>query len=189
VTDLLLIAVPLTPAIGAFAVRLARTPRGADRLSLTFATITAVIALTASILGALHDPQGIRGSWFILDHASAAFLAVIAVIGWLSALVSGPYLAGAGKGMFGARRARAWYYTAFDLFWAALLALPLVNNLGVAWLLVEATTGASGSHCSGSSSCSWASPLTAGTWRRSTGRRSHGGLPACRTTRRCSRWC
>ncbi len=58
-------------------------------------------------------------------------------------VVSPAYLAGAGKSLFTARRARAWYYTAFHLFWAALLALALVNNLGVAWLLIEATTGAS----------------------------------------------
>ena len=40
-------------------------------------------------------------------------------------------------------RARAWYYLGFHLFWAALLVVPLLDNLGVAWLLVEATTGAS----------------------------------------------
>jgi hydrogenase-4 component F len=79
----------------------------------------------------------------VLDRAGASFLAVIAVIGWCSAIVSPAYLAGAGKSLFTARRARAWYYTAFYLFWGALLALALARNLGVAWLLIAATTGAS----------------------------------------------
>ena len=35
------------------------------------------------------------------------------------------------------------YYVAYHAFWAALIAVPLVDNLGLAWLLVEATTGAS----------------------------------------------
>jgi len=143
VTDVLVTAVPAAPLLGALAVRLPRTPRGADRVSYISACLTAALALAASMLGALHDPAGIRGSWFVLDRAGAAFLAVIAVIGWLSASASGAYLAHAGKGLFTARGARAWYHTAFHLFWAALLALALVDNLGVAWLAIEATTGAS----------------------------------------------
>jgi hydrogenase-4 component F len=143
VTDILIAAVPAAPVLGALAVRVPRTPRGADLVSIISACTTATLALTVSVLAALHGPSGIQGSWFILDRAGAAFLAVIAVIGLLSAGASGAYLAHAGKGLFAARGARAWYHTAFHLFWAALLALALVNNLGVAWLLIEVTTGAS----------------------------------------------
>jgi hydrogenase-4 component F len=143
VTDALLIAVPAAPVAGALLVRLARTPTGADRVNLLSASVSAAVALTVSVLGALHGAGGLHGSWFLLDRAGASFLAVIAVVGWCSAVVSPTYLAGAGKSLFTARRARAWYYTAFHLFWAALLALALVKNLGVAWLLIEATTGAS----------------------------------------------
>jgi hydrogenase-4 component F len=143
VTDALLIAVPAAPVVGALLVRLARTPAGADRVNLLSASVSAAVALTVSVLGALHGAGGLHGSWFLLDRAGASFLAVIAVVGWCSAVVSPTYLAGAGKSLFTARRARAWYYTAFHLFWAALLALALVKNLGVAWLLIEATTGAS----------------------------------------------
>jgi hydrogenase-4 component F len=143
VIDVLLIAVPVVPVVGALLVRLPRTPTGADRMNLLSASISAAVALTASVLGIVHGAQGLHGSWFVLDRAGACFLAVIAVVGWCSAMVSPTYLAGAGKSLFTARRARAWYYTAFYLFWAALLALALVKNLGVAWLLIEATTGAS----------------------------------------------
>lgn len=142
-TNALLVAVPAVALVVALLVRFPRTPAGADRLNLIGASVAAVLALTASVVGLAHGARGLQGSWFLVDHAGACFLAVIAVVGWCSAMVSPTYLAGAGKSLFSARRARAWYYTAFYLFWAALLALALVKNLGVAWLLIEATTGAS----------------------------------------------
>ena len=68
------------------------------------------------------------------------FLAVVAVVGLLErARLARATSQRHGHGLFRAARARAWYYLGLYLFWAALLALPLVNNLGVAWLLVEAT--------------------------------------------------
>jgi hydrogenase-4 component F len=143
VTDVLLIAVPLSPLLGALLVRLPRSPGGTDRMNVLSASVSSAVALTASAVGLVHGAGGLHGSWFVLDRAGACFLAVIALVGWCSAIVSPTYLASAGKSLFTARRARTWYYTAFHLFWAALLALALVKNLGVAWLLVEATTGAS----------------------------------------------
>ena len=71
------------------------------------------------------------------------FLALIAVVGLCSTLVSPAYLRTAGRGWFSAERSRHWYYAALFVFWAALLAVPIAGNLAVAWLLVEATTAAS----------------------------------------------
>ena len=106
---MLLIAVPLAPVVVALLVRWPRTPGGADRVNLISASVAAVVALTASVVGLVHGARGLHGSWFLLDHAGACFLAVIAVVGWCSAMVSPTYLAGAGKSLFSARRARAWY--------------------------------------------------------------------------------
>ncbi len=142
-TDLLLGAVPLAPLLGAVLVRAPRTTVGADRMNVLSASVSAAVALIAVVVGLIHGADGLRGSWLVLDRAGACFLGVIAIVGWCSAIVSPAYLAGAGKSLFTARQARAWYYTAFHLFWAALLALALVENLGVSWLLLEATTGAS----------------------------------------------
>jgi hydrogenase-4 component F len=71
------------------------------------------------------------------------FVAVIAIVGLLSALASPLQLAGQGRGLVPATRARALYYLAFHAFWAALLAVPLVDILALAWVLVEATTAGS----------------------------------------------
>lgn len=142
-TERFVYAAVLVPLLASLLVRLPRTPAGSDRMNRVGASIGAAVGLTASVLAVLHGAHGLRGSWFILDRAGAGFLAVISVVGWCSAIASPIYLAGQGKSMFTARRARGWYYTALHLFWAALAALVLAKNLGVAWLLIEATTGAS----------------------------------------------
>jgi hydrogenase-4 component F len=143
VTESLVIAVPALPVACGLLIQLARTPRAADRINIAGAVATAAVALTLAIVALAHSAAPTHGPWYLLDAATGVFLGVVAVVGLLSALVSPTYLAGAEHGFFGATRSRAWYYLGFYLFWAALLALPLIDNLGVAWLLVEATTGAS----------------------------------------------
>jgi hydrogenase-4 component F len=143
VTEALVIAVPALPVACGLLIQLARSPAVADRLNVAGAVVTAGAALALAVTAVAGAQTPAHGSWYLVDGATGAFLAVVAAIGLLSALVSPTYLAGAGRSFFRAARARAWYYLGFHLFWAALLALPLVDNLGVAWLLVEATTGAS----------------------------------------------
>ena len=142
-TEGLVIAVPVLPIACGLLVQLARTPKTADRINVAGALATAAAALTLATVALVRTATPSHGSWYLVDGATGVFLAVVAVIGLMSALVSPAYLAGAGHGFFRATRSRAWYYLGFYLFWAALLALPLIDNLGVAWLLVEATTGAS----------------------------------------------
>ena len=79
----------------------------------------------------------------MLDPAGGVFLALIAVVGFASAAMSPSICATRAAAGSAARRSHAWYYAAFNLFWAVLLALPLADNLAVAWLLIEATTAAS----------------------------------------------
>lgn len=142
-TDVLVVLVPALPVLTGLLVQPLRTPRAADRVNVAGALVTTVAALLLAVLAIDGGATPERGGWWVLDGAGGAFIAVVAVIGLLSALVSPSYLAGAGRSFFRATRARAWYYLGLHVFWAALLALPLVDNLGVAWLLVEATTGAS----------------------------------------------
>jgi hydrogenase-4 component F len=147
VTDLatpLVVAVLAVPLSAAVVVGLMPTPRAADRLNLLAAIATAAFAVTLAAVGLGAAPDvAARESWYVLDVAGGIFLALIAVVGLASAATSPMYLHHAGRGFFSAHRARAWYYAAFNVFWAALLAVPLTDNLGVAWLLIEATTAAS----------------------------------------------
>jgi hydrogenase-4 component F len=140
----LIVAVLAVPLCAALLVWLVGSPRAADRLNLIAATVTAALALTLAIVGLAAAPGvAARGSWYLLDTAGGVFLALIAVVGLASAAMSPFYLRHAGRSWFTARRSHAWYYAAFNLFWAVLLALPLAGNLALAWLLIEATTAAS----------------------------------------------
>ena len=140
----LAVLVPALPFACGLLVLGTRTPRQADRLNLATAVVTAAAALIlAATLLARGGSGPLRGGLYMLDGASGVFLALIAVIGLCSALVSPAYLRTAGRSWFSAGRSRHWYYAAFYAFWGALLAVPIAGNLAVAWLLVEATTAAS----------------------------------------------
>jgi len=144
VTDALAIAAVAVPLGAAVAVLPMPSPRAADRLALAGATLTAALALALAVLALAAAPEDAgRGSWFVLDPAAGVFLALIAVVGLASAAVSPLYLRHAGRSWFSARRSHVWYYAAFNVFWAALIALPLIDNLALAWLLIEVTTAAS----------------------------------------------
>jgi hydrogenase-4 component F len=68
---------------------------------------------------------------------------VTGAVGLASVLVSPAYLADSGGSLVSAERSHRAYYSALFAFWAILLAVLLAGNLGIAWLLVEATTAAS----------------------------------------------
>ncbi|MBS1879972.1 MAG: hypothetical protein JST31_10690 [Actinobacteria bacterium] len=132
------------PVVTAAAALLAPTTRSADRLNLGGALVTAALALAVAVIAIAAAPgAAAAGGWYVLDPAAGVFLALVAVVGLASAVVSPAHLRHAGRSWFGERRSHVYYYAAFHLFWAALLALPLAGNLALAWLLIEATTAAS----------------------------------------------
>jgi hydrogenase-4 component F len=143
VTEPLTVVLLVLPVLSALLLALPRASRATDTLNMIAAPLTAApaFALCAIVLADPTPPA--RGSWYVVDPAGAVFLAVIATVGLLSALASPAYLAGGQRGFFAGRHARSSYYLAFYLFWAALLAVAVVDNLAVAWVLIEATTAAS----------------------------------------------
>ncbi len=144
-TDLAYIAaavVPAVPLAGGALVQLPRSPRTQDWVNRVAAAITALVAFGVCALP-LAGVQRTGGDWVVLDVAGAPFLGVIALVGLCSALLSPGYLRTSRHSFFRPSRSRAWYYLCFHVFWAALLAVPLAGNLGVAWIIIEATTGIS----------------------------------------------
>ncbi len=141
------LTIPLTaasvavPVLAAVVLQLARSDRAAHRLNRVCAVATALVGLgaaTAILTGKSH-----ASSWLITDTAAGIYVTVATVIALMSALLSPAYLGGAEGQFFAAHRSVRSYYLAFYGFWAALVAIPVVANLGVAWLVVEATTAAS----------------------------------------------
>ena len=142
--SILAVVVPAVPLVGAVVPMLARTPRQADRLALAVACPTAAAALWLAVIALARGGQpGLHSQWYLIDGASGVLLAVIAVVGLCSTLVSPAYLRTHRHGVSTATSSRTWYYTALFVFWAALLAVPIAGNLAAVWLVVEATTAAS----------------------------------------------
>jgi hydrogenase-4 component F len=136
VTELALLG-PVLALLAAAAMPITRAPSQADRLN-----IGAAFAVAAAALAAAVGPD-LDTRWLLIDGANRVFIAVIAVVGLCSALVSPAHLRTSGRSWFTATRSRHAYYAAFYVFWSALLAVPIAANIAVVWLIVEATTAAS----------------------------------------------
>jgi hydrogenase-4 component F len=107
------------------------------------AGVSAILAgaLAVVALAAADDP--IAGDWLVVDATAGLFVGVIGLVGLASALTSPGYLGTARTELVRPERGPRLYYGALLAFWAVLVAVPLAGNLGIAWLLVEATTAAS----------------------------------------------
>ncbi|MDX6439219.1 MAG: hydrogenase-4 component [Gaiellaceae bacterium] len=104
---------------------------------------TAALALTLTVLALHASAEPVIGDWLVVDVAGGLLVGVIGVVGLASVLVSPAYLGAGTDSLVSPERRQRIYYATLYLFWAILLAVPLVGNLGAAWLLVEATTAAS----------------------------------------------
>jgi hydrogenase-4 component F len=142
-TTIVAFTVPALPLAGGLLVQLAPSPRSQDWVNRVAAALTAAVAFGAAGLALAGGSQSGNGNWITLDALAGPFLAIIALVGLGSALVSPAYLRTSHRSFFRPARARGWYYLCFYVFWAALLAIPLAGNLGVAWIIIEATTGVS----------------------------------------------
>lgn len=139
-----LLAVGALAVPGAATVLLALVPRrlvGALAVAAAVPTSGFAIALSTAVLRAPGTPS--VSDWFVADAAGALLVAVVGVVGLASVLASPSYLAGTRDSLVAPARRERVYYAVLYGFWAILLAVPLVGNLGAAWLLVEATTAAS----------------------------------------------
>ena len=135
-------AVVAAPAVIAVLV-LVVPRRVATAFALVGAFVTAGLALALSVLAfrSLSDP--VVGKWIVVDAAGGLLVAVVAIVGLATVLVSPAYLAGVDSSLGSAARRTHSYFSVLYAFWAVLFAVTLVGNLGGAWLLIEATTAVS----------------------------------------------
>jgi hydrogenase-4 component F len=138
----LAVAVPLAPALAAVIVAVA--PRRAiAAIGLSAAGISALLAIVLAAVAIVAADDPVANDWLVVDAAAGLFVGVIGVVGLASALTSPVYLGAAGTELVRPERGQRLYYGTFLAFWAVLVAVPLAGNLGIAWLLIEATTAAS----------------------------------------------
>jgi hydrogenase-4 component F len=142
VTDQILLAVIVLalPVLAALVVALV-PERLVTRAAVACAIPVAAAALTLSVIGLAGNQSS--GHGLVVDTAGGLFIGVIGLIGLTSVLVSPAYLGTVHDSFVSAGRRPRVYFVLLYAFWAILFAVPLAGNLGVALLLVEATTAPS----------------------------------------------
>ena len=138
----LAVAVPLVPAIAALVVAVAPR-RAVAALGLTGAGGAGLLAVVLAGIAISNADDPVSSDWLVVDATAGLFVGVIGVVGLASALTSPAYLGGAHTELVRRDRGPRLYYATLLAFWAVLVAVPLAGNLGIAWLLIEATTAAS----------------------------------------------
>lgn len=138
----LALAVPVLPAVSAVVVSLA--PRRAiPAIGLAAACLSGLFAIALAVVAIATADDPTSTDWLVVDATAGLFVGVIGVIGLASALTSPVYLGASRTELVRPERGPRLYYGTFLAFWAVLVAVPLAGNLGIAWLLIEATTAAS----------------------------------------------
>jgi hydrogenase-4 component F len=138
----LAVSVPLVPAVAAVVVS-AAPRRAIAAIGLLAAGASGLLALTLAATAIANADDPVAGDWLVVDATAGLFVGVIGAVGLASALSSPVYLSLSRTELVRPERGPRLYFGTFLAFWAVLVAVPLAGNLGIAWLLIEATTAAS----------------------------------------------
>jgi hydrogenase-4 component F len=140
--ELLALLAVAVPALAA--VLTAAAPRRAVHVVAAIGALaSASAAATLSTVALISPGSPLVERWVVVDAAAGLLVGVIGVVGLTAVLASPAYLAASPHGLVRPERRPRTFYGLVFCFWAVLAAIPLVGNLGGAWLLVEATTAAS----------------------------------------------
>lgn len=140
--ELLALLVVGAPALAACVAAVA--PRRQVHVVATIGALAAAAAAATLSIAALSSPDSpLIERWVVVDAAAGLLVGVIGIVGLTAVLASPAYLSAATSGLVRPERRTRTFYALIFCFWAILAAVPLVGNLGGAWLLVEATTAAS----------------------------------------------
>lgn len=142
----MLILLLLTPLMTGVACRLLyRRQKAMEAVNALGALV--MLGLTAAVVVAVAQDGPRRAAWdiFYVDALSAVMLATVALLGTAAALVSIGYLRRDldARNVPEGRRGLGWYYLGLHAFLWTMLATVSVENIGLLWVGIEATTLAS----------------------------------------------
>jgi hydrogenase-4 component F len=134
---LCLVLLPLVAAAATWAFSLRRA---AGPVSVAVSTVMLLAAFVIFVRVQGRGPQTAFDDWVYVDSLGVVVLLLITIVGVCGALNSQTYIAH--DLARGALRAQdePRYYALFLAFMATMAAVPVVNNLGVMWVAIEATT-------------------------------------------------
>lgn len=134
---LCLVLLPSAAAAVIWALRLRRAA-GAICVGVSATMLAAAMAIFVPVQD--RGPQTAFGDWVYVDSLGIIVLTLITIVGLCGALNSQPYIAHDIARNELRPQDEPRYYALFLLFMATMAAVPVVNNLGVMWVAIEATT-------------------------------------------------
>ena len=140
--EALALAAIVAPAASALAAG-AAPGRAVHAVAVAGALVSATLAGVLSTVALVSPRHPHVGPWLVVDAAAGLLVGVTGFVGLASVLVSPSYLGTVSAALVRTEWRARVYYALLFAFWTALVAVPLVGNLGGAWLLVEGTTAAS----------------------------------------------
>jgi len=132
-----LVAAPIAAAL---VIQIPLLRRFAGLLALLGAMLTLISAVLIAVEVQSNGPQSTFKDWIYVDSLSVVILVLIAVVGVCATLNSLPYIdEDVASGHLRSQDAPR-YYSLLMLFMATMVIVPVVDNLGIMWVAIEATT-------------------------------------------------
>lgn len=131
----------LAPLITAAAVLIPASSRGVKLVNMAGSAVSSL--LLGFIIYTINTSGYLRLGALYADHLSSLFLTVIAVLSFTASLFSASYMEKELITEMKDLKALKRYYVLFNIFCFTMISVLVVENLGLMWVAVEATTLAS----------------------------------------------
>jgi hydrogenase-4 component F len=135
-----LIGLLLIPPVTGLLCRLLRRQAATEAINAAGATLTLVAGVALAVRVFRDGPVAAFGDALYVDALGALLIGVIVAVGWCAALYSVGYLRHDLAHGEVPRNQLGWYYLGFHGFIWTMLLTGMVNNLGLLWVAIEATT-------------------------------------------------
>lgn len=140
ISNLTILFLLLPPIIGAGLVTILRKKRAIGIITICASSLIMIQVLFLVSRIITEKTITAFGNAFYIDSLSMVILLSISVVGFVAALYSKNYMGrqydnGTIDGKHIVR-----YYQGFNIFLLTMLVVPITNNLGIMWVMVEATT-------------------------------------------------
>lgn len=138
--DVLMVTTILTPAVAVLLVTIVERRRAAEIITLTsgFLVLLQVLGLVIAVISG--RVVSAFGQALYLDAFGALVLIPIALVGFVAAVYSLGYMGRQYERDILGERQMVRYYQGFNAFLLTMLLVPMVNNMGLMWVAIEATT-------------------------------------------------
>lgn len=140
ISNLTILFLLLPPIVGAGLVTIIKKKRMIGIITICAASLILVQVLL--LVSRIVSEKTITafGDTFYVDSLSAVILLSVSVVGFVAALYSKNYMGRQYDNGTVDDKHIVRYYQGFNVFLLTMLVVPIANNLGIMWVMVEATT-------------------------------------------------